>query len=105
MGFVYILENITDTNILYKIGFTKGSIISRVKPLQTGNPYKITELYKFPTKYNRKLESSLHRYYKINRMEGEWFNIEESEVKNFLEICERYEKGFDALKENPFFKY
>ncbi len=105
MGFVYILENINDSNIVYKIGFTTGTIQSRIKPLQTGNAYEITELYKFPTKYNRKLEISLHRHYKMDRMKGEWFKIEENEVKNFLEICERYEKGFDALRENPFFKY
>jgi len=105
MGFVYILENTNDSNTVYKIGFTTGTIQSRIKPLQTGNAYEITELYKFPTKYNRRLETAMHRYYKMDRMKGEWFNIEDNEVKNFLEICEKYEKGFDALRENPFFKY
>jgi hypothetical protein len=41
----------------------------------------------------------------MDRMKGEWFNLEEKDVNKFLEICERLEKGFDALRENPFFKY
>jgi len=105
MGFVYLLENSNDSNTVYKIGFTKGTIQSRIKPLQTGNAYEITELYKFKTKYNQKLETCLHRHYKMDRMKGEWFNINETEVENFLNICERLEKAFDSLKDNPFFKY
>jgi hypothetical protein len=38
-------------------------------------------------------------------MNGEWFKLSETDVENFLAICERLEKGFDALKDNPFFKY
>jgi hypothetical protein len=105
MDFVYLLENTNESNTVYKIGFTKKTIRSRIRPLQTGNAYEITELYKFPTKYNRRLETSLHRHYKIDRMNGEWFKLSETDVENFLAICERLEKGFDALKDNPFFKY
>ena len=104
MGFVYLLENSNDSNTVYKIGFTKNTIQSRIKPLQTGNAYEITELYKFKTKY-RRLESAIHQHYKIDRMKGEWFSLDIQDVKNFLVICERLEKGFDALRENPFFKY
>lgn len=81
MGFVYILENINDSNTVYKIGFTKGTIQSRITPLQTGNAYEITELYNFTTKYNRRLESSLH--YKMDRMKGEWFNLSKENVDKF----------------------
>ena len=104
MGFVYLLESSNDDNTIYKIGYTKNSIRKRISDLQTGNGYNIKELCKFETKYNQKLERAIHNLYKHYRLTGEWFSLEISDVANFLKTCEKIEKNFDMLKDNPFFK-
>jgi len=103
MGNVYLLECINKDGITYKIGFTKGDIQNRVKALQVGNGYEIKELSSFSTKYDQKLESTLHKYFKHCRLKGEWFNLEQNDIDNFTEICKRIENNFNSLKDNPFF--
>lgn len=103
MGFVYLLECITENETIYKIGYTKDKIQKRINKLQTGNGYELIELYKFPTKYKQKVERHLHRFYNQKRLKGEWFRLDKNDVDNFLQKCEQVEKGFDALKDNPFF--
>lgn len=105
MGYVYLLECSDNDSTFYKIGFTKNSIISkRIKNLQTGNKDEIRELYKYKTLYDRKLEIAIHNYFTHNRCKkGEWFQIELKDVVNFINICEKFEKGFDALKDNTYF--
>ena len=107
MGFVYLLECSNNDSTVYKIGFTKGSVQKRIKNLQTGNSYKIKELCNYQTKYNQKLEKSIHNHYRHRRCEkSEWFNLSNEDITNFIKNCERVEKNFDFLKEsdNYFFK-
>ena len=102
MGFVYLLEFANEDGIIYKIGFTRGSIKKRIEKLQTGNPYEIKELYSFPTKYNQKLEKTIHRYFNHCKLKGEWFSLDIKEVTNFISICEKFENNFDLMKDNYF---
>jgi len=105
MGFVYLLESVNEDRTIYKIGYTKGNIKKRIDNLQTGNGYKIKELCSYKTEYNQKLERVIHNLYKHCRLTGEWFELPLSDVANFEKTCEKIEKGFNALKDNPFFKY
>lgn len=99
---IYLIESIREHDIVYKIGHTKNSK-NRISNLQTGNDGTLNILYEFHSKYGSKLEKRLHKFYSHNNIKNEWFKLNSSEIENFNKICENIEKGFDALKDNPFF--
>lgn len=103
MGFVYLI-NETDTDN-YKIGATKGIIEERKRQLQTGNSNELEIISYFETNYPFKLEAMLHNYYKKYNMIGEWFMLENLNIKSFIELCEIYNNVITVLKKNnPFYK-
>lgn len=101
-GIVYLLVEDGD-NELYKIGVTKGTVDSRIKKLQTGNGNKIRCVATFESVAPFKLEKVLHDYYKMDREEGEWFLLSKEQINEFAVVCEKYERGFKSLVDNPFF--
>jgi len=101
-GFVYLLC-VNGDNEMYKIGVTKSDINKRIKKLQTGNGNQIYCVASFHSNRPYKLESILHRYYAVDRQEGEWFLLSKERVAEFLPLCKTYEDAIDALKDNPFF--
>jgi len=103
MGFIYLLECSDNDSTLYKIGYTKKSVKSRIEKLQTGNPYQIKEIANFESSHGRKVESTLHNLYKHKNVKNEWFNLDISDVANFIENCEKIEENFESLKDNPHF--
>jgi hypothetical protein len=108
MGYIYLLECSDNDETVYKIGYTKyKDSKKRIKNLQTGNKDEIKEVYMYESKYNQKLESVIHRQFTQNRCKkGEWFKLDLKNVVDFIPLCERIEKNFDVLKDNPFlFKY
>ena len=107
MGLVYLLECTNDDHTVYKIGYTKNTVQKRIKALQTGNSYIIKELCKYETKYHQKLERAVQNHYKHHNLnlKGEWYNLELSDITSFISTCERIEKNFEHLKDNPFFTY
>lgn len=103
MNIIYLLECKNDDGILYKIGYTKKSVKNRILNLQTGNPFEIKEIAKFESLYGQRTERTLHNQYSYCRKNGEWFELQYNDVANFIKTCERIEKNFDLLKDNPFF--
>jgi hypothetical protein len=102
MGFVYLLTN--DYNH-YKIGITTRTIEKRLKELQTGNSEKIDIIKSFKTDHYFAVESWLHRKFKSKRLEGEWFDLDDSIISEFDNMCKEIESTVILLKEqNPFFK-
>ena len=82
---------VVEADSKYKIGVAK-SISSRLRLLQTGNPYKISvyKEYKISTEpLARGIEKELHSMFNSKRMEGEWFNL----VKDDLELLDQYVKS------------
>jgi len=66
----------------YKIGITKqGGVKKRVKSLQTGNPYEITEVFSFACDNAGELEAYLHKQFADKRLKGEWFNLNDNDIK------------------------
>ena len=102
MGYIYLLESANEDGTIYKIGYTKNSVQKRIRSLQTGNPYLIKELYCFQTKYNQRLEKSLHNFYSHCRLNGEWFKMSITDINNFTSLCDKLETNFDNLKNNHF---
>jgi hypothetical protein len=102
--YIYLIECDNGYEKKYKIGFSKHPE-QRLLELKTGNP-EIIEIKKlFITKHNRRVEMALHNRYALIRTNGEWFYLEQKDVNEFMDLCNKYENNFDILKkyENPFF--
>lgn len=97
---IYLIQQ--EGTDFYKIGITRKEVKDRLKELQIGNGSTLQLLYEFQTKYNFKLETALHAHYRLKRMTPEWFELTVEEVKEFLNICKKYEEIYDVLKDNPF---
>jgi len=101
---LYLLST-TDHNgdKIYKIGFTKKSVESRVKQLQTGNHYKINIEFVYEAdNYISSIESRLHRDFTIDRVSGEWFELSQESVDKIPSLCDRYYNMFCALESNSY---
>ena len=105
MAIVYLIEAVRDYDTVYKIGYTKSNNTkkNRIKNLQTGNDGKLNYLYEYHTEYGTKLETAIHNLYRHKKIKNEWFELDIIDVENFISLCEKIEKNFDSLKENPFF--
>lgn len=102
MGYVYL---ITNDYCHYKIGITTKTIEKRIKQLQTGNSEKIFIVKHYYTEHHRQLEAWLHRKFNDKRLEGEWFELDDSIILDFENICKSIESTIHLLKEqNPFYK-
>lgn len=88
---------------MYKIGISKKDPLLRLKELQTGNAIPLELVQQFETKHSFKMETALHSEFQSKRLEGEWFILSESDIKNFLLLCEEKEVTMDFLKKNNHF--
>ena len=103
MAFIYLISNIDNDNIC-KIGVTKRkNIEDRKKQLQTGSSDELYIRNFFETKYPYKLEKMLHRHFNDKKLLNEWFELNNEEINDFTNICNKYETILLSLKDNPFF--
>lgn len=103
MGYVYLIGEENEEN-KYKIGSTKCKDINkRLKQLQTGNSNPLYIKAYYETSKPFRLESMLHNKFKAYNVIGEWFELNDENVKKFKEECERYQNIINILKENPYF--
>lgn len=101
-GFVYLLGD-SDKPGIYKIGVTRGSLLRRIKKLQTGNSGEIYICKYFKTDHPFFIEKQLHKQFLSENVLNEWFKLPDEVLFNFEKICEKYENIIDAMKDNPFF--
>ena len=101
---VYLLECDFNEEKVYKIGVTQKNISERIKELDTGNPKEIRVVSEYITEYPFAVESFLHNVYSFKREKGEWFKLDQTQVNNFLSLCDRAEMNFAILDNanNPF---
>ena len=100
-GYVYL---IFDNNTgLCKIGMTKNEPYKRVKQLQTGNSTVLTLLKSVETAYPFKLETLMHCNFKDKKINGEWYELSEDDIKGFETTCSQKINLIEALKDNHFF--
>lgn len=100
---IYLLTSIIDGIKMYKIGITKNDVSIRIKALQTGNPYKISLVDTFQSKWASKIENYLHLHFKEKNVLNEWFILNEEEVFLFKETCQKIENNFQLLEDNNLF--
>jgi hypothetical protein len=80
-GAVYVLRA---DNGLVKIGCSR-DVVSRVRALQTMSPVPIQLVHVFEHDQYRALESALHRQYHHRRRQGEWFELDDDELRALIE--------------------
>lgn len=100
MGYVYLIED--QDNKRYKIGVTR-NLEKRLRNLQTGNSNKIKLIESFLTEYPFRLETMLHNKFKQFHHYNEWYELDEANINNFLNLCDQCNNIIIALKDNPFF--
>ena len=81
----------------YKIGYTRRESKKRLKELKTANSNDLEVLFEFESKWASKIEANLHRKYKSNKIDGEWFNLTEQDVNDFLKECRKQHENFEML--------
>ena len=97
---VYLIST-GESDRRYKIGFTRNQVEKRVKQFKTGNSSGFIIHGVFESKWGTKIESTLHRKYMMNRVSGEWFYLDKSDVDGFVDQCKRLHDTFELLtKEN-----
>lgn len=103
MGFVYLIGEVENEG-KYKIGSTRGkSVSNRLKQLQTGNSSELFVKNAYETNKPFKLETMLHNHFKNKSLIGEWFQLDEADVNDFVNTCDKFQGIIKILKDNPFF--
>lgn len=102
MGKIYLIKCYNDSEVLYKIGFTRGKPENRLKNLETGNPNDLEIIKVFETKYNTKLESNLHTKFKSKQVKNEWFRLDNDDVDDFIDTCKSMERNYNILAESNY---
>lgn len=77
-GYVYIAKN---NNNNYKIGYTSRNIEKRISNLRTASDSKISLLFSFQSENPIALEKSFHSMFSTKRICGEWFNLDDGDIK------------------------
>lgn len=83
MEYIYFIENTKTNN--FKIGKTN-NIQKRIKALQTGNDYILTVKKQILCDSTFKIEKIIHRYFTAKRVNGEWFNINMTQVNEISKV-------------------
>ena len=97
---VYLVSAEIDNSIVYKIGHTRRKPEDRIREFKTGNASSITLINSYQSKWGTKIESFLHRQFKSKRLNGEWFALDELDVKSFQNLCELSNNNFMILSEH-----
>jgi hypothetical protein len=94
---VYLLKS--DYTGFYKIGVSKNPT-KRVKQLLTGSSENIAIIHIFETDIPHKVESTLHNYYSLHKVNREWYDLPIEIHFDFLEICAKIEKNLKIVLGN-----
>lgn len=85
-AFVYLIKNELTNH--YKIGVAV-DIQSRLKNLQSGSSSKLSVVKAVKSTQAYALERELHIKFKHRRLEGEWFNLSETDLLEFDSFIQR----------------
>lgn len=83
----------------YKIGITN-NLKTRLKNIQTGCPEEITVISTFHSPYVTIIEKRLHKKFELNKTNGEWFLLNDSDVFSFINNCSKIHGEIEELIKN-----
>jgi hypothetical protein len=95
---VYLIKNVDEEQ--YKIGYTRREVQQRLKEFKTGNCNELKIVSVYESEWGTKIEANLHRRYRRNKINGEWFELTKKEEEEFLENCKNLHETFSLLNEN-----
>jgi hypothetical protein len=89
---------------LYKIGYTRRDVSKRIKELKTGNCSDMYVIDSFKSKWGTKIEAQLHMAFNKKKINGEWFDLNDEEVKSFKEKCKLSHENMELItKHNTYY--
>ena len=94
---VYLICAAINGEKLYKIGFTRRTPDQRIKEFQTGNASEFTIVNTFQSNWGTKIEARLHKIYKSSKINGEWFQLNDEQVKSFNNECQLIHDGLETI--------
>lgn len=97
---VYLICSEIHGEKLHKIGFTKRDISVRLKEFKTGNAANLYLVDSFRSKWGTNIESNFHRILKSKRVKGEWFKLDDEDIKTFKEKCQTIHDNLNFLDSN-----
>lgn len=95
---IYLISSETNGKKLYKIGITRREIEVRMKELKTGNAADLKIVDSFKSKWGTKIESNLHKLFKSKKISGEWFDLDDEDIKNFKSRCLSIHEAFEIIE-------
>jgi predicted GIY-YIG superfamily endonuclease len=93
--YVYLISDIN--SYTYKIGISNNPE-KRIKTLQTGNDKTLKIIHKVLCENYNDVETALHNQYNFLRVNGEWFELGEEDVRNFPQSCKKMDENFKIIK-------
>lgn len=98
---VYLIRN---GEGFYKIGYTKHDVSYRIEQLQTGSSSELEFIAECLVRHPTKVESALHRKFKHHHVLGEWFDLPDEVVVEFVYHAKKIDDMFQSLIDfgNPF---
>jgi biotin operon repressor len=101
---VYLVCSEIEGKKLYKIGYTRREVEKRIKEFKTGNASEFYIIDSFQSKWGTKIESQLHKFYKPKKVSGEWFDLNQEELDNFLKRCKTIHDNLELIStQNTFY--
>ena len=82
---------------VHKIGYTRRTPEQRIKEFKTGNASDFYIVDSFKSKWGTKIESSLHRRFNKFKINGEWFKLNDEQVKSFNNECQLIHDGLEII--------
>lgn len=90
LGFVYVFGSVTDG--FYKIGCSDVPVL-RMKDFQRSKlPFPVEMIHSIPVDNKVQAEAELHRLYREKRTNGEWFRLNQDDIKKIKSI-KKYVSG------------
>lgn len=96
MQYLYLIK----CQQFYKIGIAN-DVQSRLAQLSTGNPFDLEVLAVYGFENAEPVERAIHQKFANSRRRGEWFELDNSQVYIFGQICELLGGGVNAPVQLP----
>lgn len=97
---IYLICSEIEGKKLHKIGYTKRTIEKRIKEFKTGNASELYLVDSFQSRWGTKIEAQLHKIFKQKKQSGEWFNLDDFDIRLFRENCEKIHNNLEIISNN-----
>lgn len=97
---IYLISSEINGHKLHKIGYTRRTVETRVREFKTGNASEFEIVDTFHSKWGTKIESQLHRMFKPKKLSGEWFELDQNDIKLFRENCQKIHDNLELISNN-----